>query len=526
MSNFFTEVVDDLDGLEQKLLGPDYAYYKQIKAPEYIGMSSDGNLGAMANDIGGLIAYTKLLVEGGGPASTIPRPLGDKFFLKTGAKCKDVATNKQVTRSIYINNIPDGDIPFISNGLGTDFSVFEGIVPGVMGNLAKINPLAIFQSFMGGINPDCQAVTMETVNADNFVSQDTGYISVTDLKSMNPCWFIDNINPITKKTRAGCSPPIPETELFGNKCNIKLGMPSQFEPFCQALKLNTICNEQPFCVWGGNGIPTFSKNDITITGRNGITIGINKDIAISNHGADQQSVGCWSFNTNDSKYGGNWGEALKKGNSCSASSISLPDGIEAYAYTSGGAWNNLCNQEFVGFISAGTKNADLKTMNPCGFLFKKADTSKIHIIGKNGRVVSLIPSQVINTTGPGQDTPGCWSLDTNRSWQQALKSGSGCAVAYISLPNNVEATAYTSSGSWNNLCNQQKIGVIKAGTQGHKFPVSPCGFLFKSSSSNEGFTNLTPSSYISEISTIMTYTYVVSILIVLCYLLSRIRSRK
>ncbi len=31
MSNFFTEVLNDLDGLEQKLLGPDYSYSKQTK---------------------------------------------------------------------------------------------------------------------------------------------------------------------------------------------------------------------------------------------------------------------------------------------------------------------------------------------------------------------------------------------------------------------------------------------------------------------------------------------------------------
>ena len=34
MSNFFTEVLNDLDGLEQDLLGPDYSYYKEIKSPQ------------------------------------------------------------------------------------------------------------------------------------------------------------------------------------------------------------------------------------------------------------------------------------------------------------------------------------------------------------------------------------------------------------------------------------------------------------------------------------------------------------
>lgn len=210
MSNFFTEVVDDLDGLEQKLLGPDYSYSKQILNPYQIGMSSDGNLGAMANDITGLIAYTELLISGGGKASAIDRPLGDKFFLKTGAKCKDVLTNKLVNRSIYINNVPEGNIPFISSGFNTDFSILRGILPGIMSNLEQINPLAIFQSFMGGVNPDCQQVTMQTIDASNNISSGTGYITIVDLKNMDPCWFPDNVNPITKERGSGCS------ETFAN----------------------------------------------------------------------------------------------------------------------------------------------------------------------------------------------------------------------------------------------------------------------------------------------------------------------
>lgn len=206
MSNFFTEVLHDLDGLEQDLLGPDYSYYKQIKSPKEIGMSSDGNIGAMVDDMAGLIAYTKLLVEGGGKASRVDGPLGDRFFLQTGAKCKDVLTGNQVNRSLYINNVPDGSIPFISSGMGADFTEFEGLIPGTLSSLANINPLAIFQAFMSGANPDCTATTLETIDADNNVSTGTGFLTTTDIKNMNPCWFPDHKNPVTGKTRSGCNP--------------------------------------------------------------------------------------------------------------------------------------------------------------------------------------------------------------------------------------------------------------------------------------------------------------------------------
>ena len=38
--NFFEKALNDVDSLENDLLGPDYAYYKQINSPSEMGMSS------------------------------------------------------------------------------------------------------------------------------------------------------------------------------------------------------------------------------------------------------------------------------------------------------------------------------------------------------------------------------------------------------------------------------------------------------------------------------------------------------
>ena len=108
-TNYFKQALNDLDGLEKKLLGPNYAYYNQIKNPAELGMSTKGD--AISNNLAGLVAYTEVLVTGEGNASKPGGPLGDKFFLKTGAKCKDKETGEQVTRSLYFNNVPDGSIP-------------------------------------------------------------------------------------------------------------------------------------------------------------------------------------------------------------------------------------------------------------------------------------------------------------------------------------------------------------------------------------------------------------------------------
>ena len=54
MSGFFSDIMSDMKGMEQNLLGPDYLYWKRILKPSDMGMSDDGNFGALANDIGGL----------------------------------------------------------------------------------------------------------------------------------------------------------------------------------------------------------------------------------------------------------------------------------------------------------------------------------------------------------------------------------------------------------------------------------------------------------------------------------------
>lgn len=199
MANFFDKVLGDVNQMQEDLLGPNYDYWKQVNTPAEIGMSSDGNFSALAKDVGGLIAYVEMLVTGKGAASKTGRPLGDKFFLETGAKCKEKGTGRKAKRYIYINNVPTGSIPFISSGLGENFADFRGIIPGLMENVTRINPLEMFQSFMMPSEPECQAITLETINSNNDVSSETHHVATLDIKNMSPCNFSDRTNPVTGK---------------------------------------------------------------------------------------------------------------------------------------------------------------------------------------------------------------------------------------------------------------------------------------------------------------------------------------
>lgn len=200
MANLFQEVLSDAQGVEARLLGPTYKYYQQIKLPSEIGMSDAGNLGALGRDIDGLIQYVEVLVTGNSNASKTGRPLGNKFFLKTGAKCM-APNNKEVDRYIYVNNVPAGNIPFISGGLGVNFSEFKGLIPGSMSNLKVLNPFAIMQSFTSGSTPPCREVTFQTIDVNNNSSQETHFVTLVDLQNMDACSMPGGVNNFINPAR-------------------------------------------------------------------------------------------------------------------------------------------------------------------------------------------------------------------------------------------------------------------------------------------------------------------------------------
>ena len=188
-------------------LGPGYPYWNNVRTPSEIGMSSDGTLNALGRDISGLKSYVELLVTGRGSASATGGPLGNKFFLKTGGQCNsNLDPNGSpvlVDRYMYVNNIPQGEIPFISSSMGVNFTEFRGLIPGVMSDLDKINPFAVLQAFVEDTNPKCKPITMEIVGPTppptslgaNVRSSETHYVTLSDISRINPCLFPNRRNP-------------------------------------------------------------------------------------------------------------------------------------------------------------------------------------------------------------------------------------------------------------------------------------------------------------------------------------------
>ena len=181
--SLFQKAMQSSESIKAEFLGETYPYWDQIKNPESMGMSDKGDLPTLGKDIGGLINYVEVLVTGESDASKTGGPLGNKFFLKTGGMCMDQATKQKVPRSIYVDNVPDGNIPFISSGMGQNFSSARGLIPGTMSNMNRLNPSGLMSAFMAGSEPACKQVTLEVRKQGNgwAPSGESAYVTLVDI---------------------------------------------------------------------------------------------------------------------------------------------------------------------------------------------------------------------------------------------------------------------------------------------------------------------------------------------------------
>lgn len=238
------------------LLGPSYDYWKSIKQPSEMGMSPGFSLGALATNVNGLLSYVEVLISGTGKASVTGKPLGNKFFLKTTGKCTEVSIEKWkkdrdddiawdrayedvenkegaktitedeatklknalnekkkereesrekdkklVDRWMYVNNIPDGSIPFIASGAdGRTFQDLRGLIPGALGNLGALSPVQLFNGFTAGTYPPCSEISLQTVDNDNVTRSEKHHVALVEMVEMNPCMFPGRVNPASGKS--------------------------------------------------------------------------------------------------------------------------------------------------------------------------------------------------------------------------------------------------------------------------------------------------------------------------------------
>jgi hypothetical protein len=207
-----------------------YKYHKYIKTPKEIGMTTDGTMPALQKNVASLVDYGELLISGEGNASAVSGGLGNKYFIKTGGKCR--VGGKEVDRYVYINNVPYGTVPFCEN-CAIKHNGYKGLIPGMLQNLEEINTSSIFKGFLERAVPECQYQKLETVKlnekGEHVRNIQEHPIAISDIKTMNPCnWSEKNgkrQNPITRKF----CPELPKrSSNLGTKLNF-MGTPANLD---------------------------------------------------------------------------------------------------------------------------------------------------------------------------------------------------------------------------------------------------------------------------------------------------------
>lgn len=138
-------------------------------------------------------------------------PMGNRYFFATGGKCKD--GEKQQDRYRYMNNIPH-----------SKRGVNRGLVPGMIGNIDKLNPFNIVRAFTEETNPKCKERELEVVDGNSGQkTYEKRYITDADIKTLDPCAFRPSgnkhKNPISNEERSvkECRNEVGFTNMFVDK---------------------------------------------------------------------------------------------------------------------------------------------------------------------------------------------------------------------------------------------------------------------------------------------------------------------
>lgn len=208
---------------------PKYNYGAFINSPQEMGMTEDVSgfgLNTIGDNIGGVISYIDLLISGTGKASKAVslfddsltnQPLGNAYFYPSGLNCKDPSNLTQdVPAMMYMNNVPLGNIPFLSSFTGAgDIKEFRGLIPGMVEDLNGFNPMEFMYAMAVSPSDTCIKVSLPITN----ITKDGNNYDTTNhkteyktenmfrqfVKLIDPCLFDKNAdgiraNPVSEKT--------------------------------------------------------------------------------------------------------------------------------------------------------------------------------------------------------------------------------------------------------------------------------------------------------------------------------------
>ena len=199
----------------------EFNYSNIIKTPAEMKSGTKSNqLGANINALKG---YTSLLLTSNTKANSLRgHALGNQTWIPTNTNCIDSKTGISKKRYIYIDNQPSTNTPPDKNATTANFE-FNGLLPGMIDDIIKINPMNLFRAFSEDGIPKCQYVALSTtdkmtknIKGDETEQYVSNYISEDDLKYVSGCSFQSGTNPFSNHK----CPFTPAKESFKNIANL------------------------------------------------------------------------------------------------------------------------------------------------------------------------------------------------------------------------------------------------------------------------------------------------------------------
>jgi len=182
---------------------PRYDYGEVLATPEELGSCTSAK--CLGKNMEALMAYVKVIITSNTKANPIsPIPLGDSYFKETAGQC--TLNGEKVSRYIYVQNQPDPRYSVIrARGQWEP----NGLMPGILTNIIKANPVSLFLSMSQSGDPTCVQTKLKVTPKftpdirDGKVSKvkyETKPITEYDAKQVDPCQFEGEKNPYTNET--------------------------------------------------------------------------------------------------------------------------------------------------------------------------------------------------------------------------------------------------------------------------------------------------------------------------------------
>lgn len=149
-NDLWKDIEKESEAAQDKILGPSFDYTATTVPPSAKGVSDDGNIGQVFTNAGAIGSYVNDLIFGGND------PYGNAMFVQTGGMCK-APGGTDVPRWSYVNNKlsgQDGMPPSVASAMGG--MRFNGILPGMFGDIAALNPTKTMNALKLDGVPPCE----------------------------------------------------------------------------------------------------------------------------------------------------------------------------------------------------------------------------------------------------------------------------------------------------------------------------------------------------------------------------------